>query len=137
MKVLTAITAIQGMAGMGVTQINEATIKDWFFKRPYIKTTGKEIKECLMEVGIKLRPCKDYIPSSYMPLPVAEEVYTELFRDKEELYDMYITRSISPSKIAYIKHCETREVYDNINKFGIDLKYGHGQPTSYKRKFKI
>jgi len=136
---MQALTAIQGMATIGITQINEATIKNFFFKRPYIHTTGAEIKECLKEVGIKLRPCKDYIPLDYMPLGKEEIIYSEIFKSREELYNLYIIKRKSPSVIANTKKCSTQEVYDNLVKFKIDLRTGHGYclEREYKRKFKI
>jgi len=143
---MQALTAIQGMASIGITQINEATIKQFFFKRPYIHTTGQEIKECLREVGIKLRPCKDYIPLDYMPEKDGEVKEVEhlvkpyqnkIEISKSELINLYIKQDLSIEQIAKLKKCSSNHIYKELHRRDIKTKKSSLQISLLKNLDKI
>ena len=130
MRKIEALTAIKGMAAIGITQINEQTIKDFFSKRSYIHTTGKEIKECLKEVGIKLKPCKDYIPLDYMPVGCEQkEVRKKSYSTKigtsltkAEIKNLYIKQDLSIQQIMELKNCSSNTIYSKLRTYKIAIK---------------
>ena len=142
---MQALTAIQGMSDIGITQINEATIKNFFFKRPYINTTGAEIKECLRKVGIKLRPCKDYIPLDYMPEKDGEVKVEHVVKPyknrkeitKDELINLYIKQNLTTEQIAVLKKCSSNHVYSELKRQKVFTKKNSLQITLLKNINKI
>lgn len=121
---MKAMQVIKQIRLLGINQISEGTIKDWFSKRPYLETTGKEIKKCAKEVGITLKPCNIFIPNSFMPVIVFEDRYKDVnnvFTEKE-IVNLYFRKNLTAKEISALKGCGINTFYCYLKKFGFETK---------------
>ena len=65
---MQTLEIIKQMKGIGIIEISETNLKNWFSKYNLNGVTGAEIKKCAKEAGINLIPCKTCIPIDFKPI---------------------------------------------------------------------
>lgn len=107
------LNILTDLKSMGISQISEYTLKDFFSQNDSIRTTGKEIKECATKLGIKLKDCKTVIPNDFM----TNKKFT-----KEILVELYVNQKMNQSQISRMYHCSKATIHDNLKKHGIEIR---------------
>lgn len=126
---MTTQIAIETIKSLGINQVSEKELKDWFAHRPQFNTTGKEIKKIATDIGIKLIDCDIKIPSF---IKINEREMGDLFT-KEEIQELYFNKNHTIAEVCKIKKCNKNTFLDYYKYFGFEKKK---RPTQKERMTK-